>query len=305
MLFKKLLIATALLGAFTPAMAEQAEMATPQRLIDGSWLNADEIRDSLSQGLSAARTMQKDANVKQMGQEMARRADGIADEAIGAERDKVLRYLGIGPNDKTQLYVFVSTSMPLNLVRQYTAEAAWSGAILVVRGIPDGQTMADFVQNNLKGLVQGKAGATIQLDPRAFELFGVTTVPSIVYTKRPPDELCMGGDFEPVDIPEIEETASVRAELTGPVGFHKCKNVAPEEYWKVDGKVSVHWALNQFKDAGAPVQSRLDAIEKSPYRTVEKAQTTFDGEWSMMEIPGHEKSTIKDARDISSGPAAQ
>ena len=74
-------------------------------------------------------------------------------------------------NKKDGLSIFVSLSMPKNLLEQYDAIAKKIGAKLVMRG---------FKNNSFKETIQYTQKIVVQVDPVAFKKFGVTSVPSFV-----------------------------------------------------------------------------------------------------------------------------
>jgi len=74
-------------------------------------------------------------------------------------------------NKKDGLNIFVSLSMPKNLLEQYDAIAKKIGAKLVMRG---------FKNNSFKDTIQYTQKIVVQVDPVAFKKFGVTSVPSFV-----------------------------------------------------------------------------------------------------------------------------
>lgn len=85
-------------------------------------------------------------------------------------------------NDKAELRVFVSSSMNEQLIKQYYEQASKNGGVLVMRGLIDGsfQELINFV---VKIAGEEGGGGGIQIDDEAFEMFGVTQVPTIVLSK--------------------------------------------------------------------------------------------------------------------------
>ena len=55
-------------------------------------------------------------------QRVSRDAETIANPAMQRRRDRLLRFLGINPQGSTQLDIFVSWSMPLQMLRAYEVE---------------------------------------------------------------------------------------------------------------------------------------------------------------------------------------
>ncbi len=78
-------------------------------------------------------------------------------------------------NKKDGLRIFVSLSMPKNLLTQYDAIAKKIGAKLVMRG---------FKNNSFKETIKYTQKIAIEVDPVAFKKFGVTSVPSFIWFCR-------------------------------------------------------------------------------------------------------------------------
>jgi type-F conjugative transfer system pilin assembly protein TrbC len=203
--------------------------------------------------------------------EMKRRADDIADEALAGSRDKVLKFLGINPKGDSNLYYFVSFSMPVDMLRSYVLDAMWSGGTIVVRGVPPGRSIKDFFTEDLRQLIYGKgASANISLDPRLFEAYGIEAVPAIVYTEDRTQLTCVG--------------SSVALDSTGNSGlsYDTCGQVDPRKYWKISGAVTSDYALRAFVEQGAKgAQPYHDALRKgmAPGMTAPKTQQAFAGDW--------------------------
>lgn len=203
--------------------------------------------------------------------EVARRVDDIADKELASERARVLEFLGIDPNASTNLYYFVSWSMPLELLRSYALEAMWSGGTLVVKGVPPGKDLAEFITGDLRNLVYGKgAAANISIDPRLFDAYAVTAVPTIVYTTVRDNMQCQG--VNPVSFQYGEGTFS----------YDTCPPLDPKLYWKISGAVTSAYALQTFADDGAPgVQAHIKALARAWQGKLPdtKEQVGYTGAW--------------------------
>jgi type-F conjugative transfer system pilin assembly protein TrbC len=123
-------------------------------------------------------------------------------------------------NTKPQLLIFVSTSMPMSLLRNYYKEASIYGGTIVFNGLPNGsfkelsQLVLDMQEpNNTKS--NHTVGSII--DDESFQKFGIQNVPSFVLYK---EEEC------------FEETS--------------CKIT----YDKVIGNIGIKAALEGFADNG-------------------------------------------------------
>lgn len=208
---------------------------------------------------------------------LARKADDIADATMQAQRNKVLRFLGLNPNGNNSVYVFLSWSMPLPLMRQYVIESMWSGATVVFKGIPPHKQLGQFIVNDLRKLVYNKgASANISLDPRLFDAYQVSVVPSIVLTSNRSNFQCKG--VNPVQFQYADQTLS----------YDTCPPMDPADYDKVSGAVSLSYALQLFKDGGNPAaEPYLQAIAKgwAGGKAPGKMETEFTGNWTNVLSP--------------------
>lgn len=231
-------------------------------------------------------------SVTATAQQTRKFADSIADEAMQASRDEVLEFLGIPANGTSAVYVFVSYSMPLPMLRAYAIEAMWSGATLVVRGVPPGKDLGDFITSDLRQLVYGKgAAANISIDPRLFDAYGVTAAPTIVLSTVREDIQCQGAGDVPV---QLEEGKSA--------SYTSCPPLSEDSYWKLSGGVSLGFALQSFKDAGAaPAEVHLEALARglATGTTSSKAQVPFSGKWDDVLSPSAQKAAIDAANGMT------
>lgn len=104
--------------------------------------------------------------------------ESIAKGYQAIERDDARALL---PSNEPTLLVFVSFSMPEATLARLADQAAAAKASLVLRGLADGslrQTVAR-VQRLMGGREIG-----FQIDPLAFDRFGITSVPSFVLLRR-------------------------------------------------------------------------------------------------------------------------
>ena len=234
-------------------------------------------------------------SIAEASAKVARRADDIADKALSADREKVLKFLGIDPAGESSIYYFVSYEMPLEVLRAYVIEAMWSGGTLVFRGIPPGRDMRQFITKDLRELIYGKgASAALSIDPRLFDGYKITTVPTIVYTEERKNFMCTG--VNPKSFKYEEKTLS----------YDTCPPVDESKYWKITGAVTTDFALREFINAGAThAQVHLDALAKgfATGTVAPKAQQAFAGEWKDAISPEElmaVKSAIETARSAGS-----
>ena len=240
--------------------------ANRKALEEGMTLGKGMVRDILSSYQTLQTT--EDQNVAQQAK---RRADDIADASMAKDRDKVLEFLGISPQADTALYYFVSWSMPKELLRAYAIDAMWSGGTLVFKGVPLGKQLGKFIVNDLRELVYGKgAAANLSIDPRLFDAYAISTVPSIVFTTVRGNMQCQG--VTPV---------VVKANGTQGV-YDKCPELDPSSYWKVGGAVTTNYALESFIDDGATLAKPYLASLAKGWRdgtAPGKEQKAFTGDW--------------------------
>ena len=80
-----------------------------------------------------------------------------------------------------RLLVFISFSMPEGSIRRLAQQGARAGAVLVLRGL-DGGSLARTVARARHAV--GEQARILQIDPQAFDRFGVRAVPSIVLVRE-------------------------------------------------------------------------------------------------------------------------
>jgi len=136
-----------------------------------------------------------------------------------------------------RLYIFISLAMPENLLREYQLDAAITGAELVLRGAPKGMNLQDL-QTKLIDIF-GRTGvqAPINIDPRLFDAYSVSLVPTIVFAES-----------ESLDLPCFDAV--------------KCQELDYKQYEAIQGGVSLKFALEEFERRGAPTQPYLKLIKE-------------------------------------------
>jgi type-F conjugative transfer system pilin assembly protein TrbC len=219
-----------------------------------------------------------DPKTRDIGIKASRRADAIADASMAEEREKILRFLDIDPESEDALYVFVSWSMPLEMLRAYAIEAMWSGASLVFKGVPPGRTLMEFMTKDITKLVYGKgAAAAVLIDPRLYDSYEIKNVPTIVLTRNRNTIDCMG--FGQRTVKEAGKS----------VAYDVCPPMDPSDYWKMSGAVTMDYALEQFKASGATdAQVFLNALKRGHPQgraAGQKDQKPFEGEWQNVISP--------------------
>ncbi len=222
---------------------------------------------------------------EQWAQALGKRGMGIADASLAASRQKVLQFLGFKPQDADRLFYFVSFSMPKGMLRAYAEQALWDGGILVFKGPLPHVPLATFITKYLNGLAGMKgASATITIDPRLYDVFRITEVPTLVYSMVPENRVC-----RQVHLKKFQYDSRT---WTYPV----CNPVDPKDYWKIEGAVTSEWALRQFKKAGAPgVSVYLRALAKGPAaaKAGSKTQQPYTGSWATAPSPAQLQAIAK------------
>lgn len=94
------------------------------------------------------------------------------------EFDQTLREEVINP--RPALQIFVSSSMPKPLLKNYALEAKKYGGVLVFRGLPDGSVhkLTEFLMD-----IVTEESSAMQIDDESFAAFEITNVPTIVLSK--------------------------------------------------------------------------------------------------------------------------
>ena len=132
---------------------------------------------------------------------------------------------------ESELYVFVSTSMPKPLLKAYAQEAKKYGGVLVFKGLPNGsfKELAVLVGELNTGSIDAVSDTSLpgmQIDDEAFDRFEVSAVPTII--------LSTTSEYQP----------------------HKTTQVI---YDKITGNVGIKYALEQFSSSGVLA---IDATER-------------------------------------------
>jgi len=100
---------------------------------------------------------------------------------------------------RPRLQIFVSSSMPIGLLKSYAKEAVKYNGVLVFRGLPAGsfhrlaKLVSDISGDNAEGIA-------MQIDDEAFKAFNIKIVPTIVLSKEASifSEQVKGGAFDKV-----------------------------------------------------------------------------------------------------------
>ncbi|HDR9103360.1 TrbC family F-type conjugative pilus assembly protein [Paraburkholderia sp. A2RO-4L] len=152
------------------------------------------------------------------------------------------------------MYIFVSRSMPASLLRAYAAQAFYMGATLVTKGIRRGETLRDFVMEEVQDFnnADGMELASIEINPDLFDMFDIQAVPSVVWSNRANLEDVGSGCQNLPDNVQPEQL-----QLEGPeegqvitVDRPTCAKLPDSAYYKMTGALALSYVLDKFKDAG-------------------------------------------------------
>lgn len=194
----------------------------------GEKMKADAIETKNNAEFKGGKTLSRDESIRLMGTVVG----GIANEEMAASEQQKRDSLGLEPDD--QLYIFISKNMPENLINSYALEASYAGGLLVLKGIENDETLDSFIKGQfVKSMKPSGLGATMQIDPRLFDLFDIKAVPAIVYTNKPLTDVC-----------NTESNV-------------KCETLPSNEYFKISGNVTLGYALDSFVSAGAEGAARF------------------------------------------------
>lgn len=191
----------------------------------------------------------------------------------------------LGVDTQEQLLIFISLSMPDNMLREYQLDAAATGASLVMKGIKDGQNLQEFRTETLEGIF-GSAGvqAPVVIDPRQFDLFDISSVPTVVYTKNYPNE----------------------EELPCNEGL-SCEKLPKTSYSSISGGVTLSYALEQFKAAGEPVGAFIEQLasfaEHDPDHNKEPMVGGYDKDsfLKLIQVVADRNESLLDSEDAVKG----
>lgn len=154
-----------------------------------------------------------------------------------------------------KLYYFVSRSMPLGVLKAYALDALYTGGTLVVKGIRRGDTIKEYMDEVISEFnkADGQVLAGTEINPNLFDMFGVTVVPTVVWTNRAGLDEGGSGCQWPDVVPMIE--------MEGPNGdallVEKpvCAQLPSAAYYKISGVLNTNYVLDRFESAGADKES--------------------------------------------------
>lgn len=193
---------------------------------------------------------------------------------------------GTLPGNDGKLYIFVSRSMPLALLRAYAVEAFYIGATLITKGIRRGDTILEYVTAAMSDFnsADNQHLAGMEINPNLFDMFGVNVVPAVVWTNRVGlDDIGAGCQ----NLPDGQEPPKI--ELEGP--FNNtivadkpvCALAAPASYYKIAGALKMEYVLDRFEEAGLA----REATEPFRRRLAERAGNVFTSIEVKQQAPGN------------------
>ena len=135
---------------------------------------------------------------------------------------------------ESELYVFVSTSMPKPLLKTYAQEAKKYGGVLVFKGLPNGsfKELAVLVGELNTGSIDAASDTSLpgmQIDDEAFDRFEVSAVPTII--------LSISSQYQPHQTTEVV-------------------------YDKITGNVGIKYALEQFSSSGTLAKEAAERLNE-------------------------------------------
>lgn len=142
------------------------------------------------------------------------------------------------PDEPYELLVFISFSMPDAMIKLYLEQAAEWGAKIVLKGTQDGSLNFPPTQDALISLKPRKM-PRIDINPKAYKLFSVDRVPTIVLAKNLPNQ---------------------------PLSDDGC--AAPTNFLATTGEVSIPYALSLFKKTKDRELKKLIGMVESTSRGV-------------------------------------
>lgn len=156
--------------------------------------------------------------------------------------------------DDGRLYIFVSRSMPMSLLRAYSVQAMYTGATLVVKGIRKGDTVKEFIEEAVTDFnnADGQLLAGLEINPNLFDMFGVSVVPAVVWTNRIGlDDIGSGCDNFPEGTPLPQVTLEGPNDTLVTVDAPVCAPAPPTSFYKLSGALALPYVLDRFQEAGA------------------------------------------------------
>lgn len=127
----------------------------------------------------------------------------------------------LSTQDDSKIFVFISFSMPENLILEYIEEAKYYNAILVLKGLLKDNKGKFSVSETVKKIMEitNKKGGNIIIHPQLFDNFKINQVPTILKIRENYECISNGGMC--TSIPEFD---------------------------KISGSISIKYATQLFKE---------------------------------------------------------
>ena len=263
------------------SIASSAIASEPENLdIFGTGMS-DTMRQAFEHGQAladslnpAAATDNLDRDTREVFETEAKRGRRIANEALALERDKILEVMGL-EESKSQIYYFVTLSMPEALLKSYIRDAIWTGGTVVLRGVTPGMNLQEFILEKVYPLVGKKgAAANFSIDPTLYDFFQVKVAPTIVYSEVDPFEICLDTAIERVVAGGMHHD------------LYRCEPAESSKYHKISGSVTTDYALELFIEEGARyAENHLSSLRAMVDPSDSNVQQPFSGDWDELPVP--------------------
>ncbi|WP_414039360.1 TrbC family F-type conjugative pilus assembly protein [Acidithiobacillus sp. M4-SHS-6] len=207
-----------------------------------------------------------------------------AQNALYAEKDEALKQLGLPTSGTGTLYILVSSSMPKKMLREYAAQAIYTGAIIDFRGVLKNKPypLTWFLKHEILPLLSLNRNArpTVTIDPRPFYVWNVHAVPAIIYTHVPGMRMC-----EHQVVRYTPAMNSHRQRIRVP--YHVCAPMSPSKYWEMQGAVTLKYALKKFiADGATGAKPLLKALDDGNFPNGKNIRGIKASIYAKMQTPG-------------------
>lgn len=186
-----------------------------------------------------------------------------------------------------KMYIFVSRSMPLSMLRAYALEAFYTNSSLVVKGIRKGDTVKDYVEEVLEefNFSDDQVLAGLEINPNLFDMFKVDVVPAVVWTNRVGLGDIGSGCQAPPSITQPMMKVQGPNEEWFEVEEPKCMPVPSSSYVKITGALKMEYVLDRFEENGVPAESIKEYRQMLATRLANPHQGTVQSNYSTEMVP--------------------
>ena len=136
----------------------------------------EEAKNIKSKALDTKNIQEEEQKQQQNNKVQSNLQDLLGEENYNAEQIKINTK---NNTDKkiSNLLIFISFSMPPNLIKEYIQQAKDTGGVLVLRGMIDKSISKTAIKLND---INNKQGVNAIIDPNLFKLYNITRVPAFV-----------------------------------------------------------------------------------------------------------------------------